>query len=225
MQPDEPNEPNEQWQQPSQTPLSDAPIVEQQPVEALEQTREPEEPAVADVPLVAEAEVSEAMEVTEMAEVPEGEDELVRWEAKEHIHREKNPVWYVIFAVVVVALMAIAFFLMRSLSFAILVPVMAAALLLYVQRPPVMNSYTLSRKGLHINDKLYAFDSFKEFGLIADDDEHSVMLVPRKRFHLGVTLYFPEEAGEAIVDMLAARLPMREIRLDPIERLIRALHI
>jgi hypothetical protein len=215
----QPDEPKEQWQQPAQQPPSDVPIVEQPPVQAVEQPLSPEQPAPVETVPASETEVAET------APMADGEDELVRWDAKEHIHREKNPAWYAIFAVVVVALMAMAFFLMKSLSFAILVPVMAAALLLYVQRPPVVNTYTLSRKGLHINDKLYTFDTFKEFGLIADDDEHSVMLVPRKRFHLGVTLYFPEEAGEAIVDMLAARLPMREIRLDPIERLIRALHI
>lgn len=209
----QPDEQNEQWQQPAQQPVDGTPIIEEQPDETEEQLGS-----------VQEAEIVETVP-TEVEPPVQGEEELIRWEAQEHIHREKSVFWYVVFGLVVVVLMAVAFFLMQSWSFAVLVPVMAAALFLYVQRPPAVNQYTLSRKGLHINDKLYPFDSFKEFGLVKDDDEHSVMLVPRKRFHAGVTVYFPEEVGEPLVDMLAARLPMREITLDPIERLIRALHI
>lgn len=154
-----------------------------------------------------------------------GDEELIRWQASEHIHRQKTAVWYGTFAVVVVALIAVAIFVVNSITFAVLIPVMAIALAVYATHPPLMIDYTLSRKGLHVNDRLYDFDSFKEFGLIHGDDENSIMLVPRKRFQPGLTIYFPDEAGEAIVDMLAARLPMHEVRMDPIDRLIRRLHI
>lgn len=159
------------------------------------------------------------------SEEREGDEELVRWQESEYIHREKDSTWYFIFAAVVVVFMLIAIFLIKSWTFAVLVPVMAVALVVYSRRPPGVLDYTLSRKGLHINDRLYAFTDFKEFGLIRDDDQNSVLLVPRKRFMPGVTIYFPEEAGEAIIDMLAARLPMHEIHLDPIDRLIRLLRI
>lgn len=155
----------------------------------------------------------------------EGDEELVRWQAVEHIYREKDPLWYVVFALVVIGFVLLAIFLVKSWTFAILVPVMAAALVVYVLRPPAIISYTLSRKGLHANDRLYAFADFREFGLVKDSEEHSIMLMPRKRFQPGVTVYFPEEAGEAIIDMLAARLPMRELKLDAVDRLIRMLRI
>jgi hypothetical protein len=51
------------------------------------------------------------------------------------------------------------------------------------------------------------------------------MLLPTKRFKPGVSVYFPEEAGEAIVDMLGARLPMQEFHLDIIDKLVRKLRI
>lgn len=155
----------------------------------------------------------------------EGESEAVRWQAVEHVHHEKNILWYVLFALVTIGFAVLGLFVFKSISFTILVPLMAAALIVYSLRPPALLSYTLSRKGLHVNDKLYPFEEFKEFGLISDDEEHSVMLVPRKRFNPGVTVYFPEEVGEAVVDMLAARLPMHQQKLDPIERLIRLLRI
>jgi hypothetical protein len=95
----------------------------------------------------------------------------------------------------------------------------------YVNRPPRVIDYTLSRKGLHINDRLYPFAEFKGFGVIHDGKEYSVLLLPVKRFKPGVSVYFPEAAGEAIVDMLGARLPMQELHLDIVDQIIRKLRI
>jgi hypothetical protein len=155
----------------------------------------------------------------------EGEDEMVRWQATETIQRDKDALWFIGFGVVTIALMLVAWFIIGSITFTVLIPVMAASLVVYVRRPPIVFDYTLSRKGLHINDKLFPFEEFKEFGLIKDDDENAIMLIPRKRFQPGVIVYFPEEVGEDVVDLLAARLPMHEIKLDPIDKLIRFLRI
>jgi len=51
------------------------------------------------------------------------------------------------------------------------------------------------------------------------------MLLPTKRFQPGVSVYFPEEAGEAIVDMLGVRLPMQELHLDAVDKIVRKLRI
>jgi hypothetical protein len=153
------------------------------------------------------------------------DDEPVHWQAYEYIHHEKNPLWFVLFAIVVLGFMAAAIFLIQSLTFAVLVPVMAAALLVYSHRSPRLLDYTLSRQGLHINDRLYSFAEFKGFGVIHDDIEYSIMLLPTKRFKLGVSVYFPEEAGEAIVDMLGTRLPIQDLHLDIVDRIIRKLRI
>lgn len=153
------------------------------------------------------------------------EDQVVRWQATEYIHRDKGGMWYIAFALVVLALIALAIFVFKSITFAILILVMAAALIIYSRRPPEILDYTLSRKGLHINDKLYPYEQFKEFGLLHGDDQYSVVLVPRERFKPGVTVYFPEEAGEGVVDMLAARLPMHEAHIDMIDRVIRRLKL
>ena len=75
--------------------------------------------------------------------------------------------------------MAVAFLFMRSRTFTLLLPVMAATLVIYTRRPPVVNNYTLSRKGLYIDDKLYAYSQFKSFSVVSHNEVHSVVLVPR----------------------------------------------
>jgi hypothetical protein len=218
----------DEWQQPteqpSQAPYVAPPVEEPRPpvVTMSPETLPPEAPQVAQP-----SEPSPVVVVTEpaVASAPVQEEEPVHWQAHEYIHHEKSPVWFVIFAIVIVVFMAVAIFLMQAVTFAILVPVMAAALIIYSHRPPRLLDYTLSSKGLYINDQLYPFSDFKSFGVIHDGDEYSVMLIPVKRFRLGTSVYFPEEAGESIVDTLGARLPMQELHIDAVDKLIRKLRI
>ncbi len=152
-------------------------------------------------------------------------DQPLRWQATEYVHRERDQMWFILFVVVTIILIAVAIFVIKSVTFAILIPVMAAALVVYIRRPPSVLDYTLSRQGLHINDRLISFSEFKSFAVIHGDSEYSVMLIPTKRFKPGVSVYFPEEAGEAIVDVLAARLPMQEANLDIVDRIIQKLRL
>jgi hypothetical protein len=78
---------------------------------------------------------------------------------------------------------------------------------------------------LYIGEKLYHFNEFKAFGLIKDREHHSIMLIPTKRFAAGVSVYFPEEVGEKIVDILGARLPMEPLKLDAVDIIVRKLRL
>ncbi len=213
----QPNHEDDTWQKPSEQP-SQAPYAVPSDV--------PEKNAPV-VTMTTDFSSDEDAELTETAEQPPLSDmaEPVRWQAQEYVHHEKNIVWFVVFGLVVLALMATALFLLDSLSFAILIPVMAAALVVYINRPPRTLDYALGKKGLYVNDHLYGFSEFKGFGVIHNDGEYSVMLIPSKRFRPGVVVYFPEDAGEAIVDMLGARLPMQELHPDLIDKAVRKLRL
>lgn len=150
---------------------------------------------------------------------------LLRWQGSEYLTHDRGMSWYVVMVVVVLVLVALAVFVLKSVTFAILVPVMAVALLIYVHRTPELLNYTLSHKGLHMNDKIYTYDRFKSFGVVQHGNVNSIVLVPRKRFQIGQTVYFPAEIGEQLVDMLAARLPMKEVKPDAIDKLIMRLRI
>lgn len=217
MQPD--HDPNEEWQQPNEAPS-------QTPFQA------PEEPAVNDFqaqPTETPESDSQPGPTTEEPssnpDITNDDASLIRWEAPEHAHHEQGREWYIIFAIVTLAIVLVAMFLIKSVTFAILVPVMAVALFIYTRRPPEVLQYTLSRKGLHINDRLYPFTQFKSFGVLSHTNMHSAVLIPRKRFQIGQTIYFPENIGEQLVDMLASRLPMKEVEADAIDRLLARLHL
>ena len=164
-------------------------------------------------------------ESNDAAQPDQGNDAVIRWQGTEYLHQDQTKTWYIVLGVVTVVLMALAIILMQSFTFALLIPVMAVTLVVYTRRPPAINDYILSRKGLHVNDKLYPFAQFKSFSIVRTAGVNSVVLVPRKRFQIAQTLYFPEEIGEQLVDMLAARLPVREGTPDVIDRFLSRLKL
>lgn len=217
MQPDEPQQsPQVPSQQPQQMPTPPMPPSYDQPQSgpAITLTPDPSQPVATEYPADTEPQPSQADLL-----------EPVHWQATEYVHREKDQMWFVAFGVVALVLVIVAIFIIKSWTFAVLVPVMAVALLVYTRRPPRLLDYTLSHQGLFINDQLYPFSEFKSFSLVHGVDQYLIVLIPTKRFKPAVSLNFPEEAGEAIVDMLAARLPMREVQPDLVDRLIRKLHL
>ena len=175
---------------------------------------------------VASTDTVDKPQLTPTQQVQSVPDAPVSWTASEYVHPEKNGLWYVIFVVVVLGLIASDIFLLKSYTFSLLVVVMAVALVVYIRRAPREIQYTLSAKqGLYIGEKLYNLTNFKAFGLIRDGEHHSIMLIPIKRFATGVSVYFPEEAGERIVDILGNVLPMENLKLDMIDLVVRKLRL
>ncbi|MBR3163870.1 hypothetical protein IKF15_01000 [Candidatus Saccharibacteria bacterium] len=150
--------------------------------------------------------------------------EIINWEAREYIAREKNVGWYVGLAVVVVALCGLAIWL-KQYSFLVLIIVATVALLTYVLRQPRLLHYSLSSKGLSEGNNLFTFDQFKSFGVLNENNHYSIVLTPKKRFATSVMVYFPETEGEEIVDMFGARLPMEPVKLDMLDKIVRFLRI
>lgn len=153
------------------------------------------------------------------------EDEAISWQASEYIHMERNALWFVSVVAVGIVLLALSIFLMKAWTFSVLVVVMVVAVLVLAKRPPRVLKYTLSSKGLYVMDQLHPLSEYKSFGIIRDEGEYSVMLTPIKRFSPGLTVYFPANMGEKIVDFLGRRLPMQDLQLDVVDKIVRKLRL
>lgn len=157
------------------------------------------------------------------APYPEPADALggaVSWQASEYIHHEKDRIWFVLLFVAGLVLAVVAFFLL-SITFALLIAVMTVVLAVFAVRQPRIVSYQLTDSGIQINDKHFAFQEFRTFGVLQDGPLYSAVLTPNKRFMPAVTLYFPSEDGDEIVAILGSYLPMNEIEADPVDKLMR----
>lgn len=184
---------------------------------------QPEQPFAPNTQPVVETAAQAVPNETQPVELPE--QQPLQWQAPEYLQDRRSPWWFVGFWLIVILFMAIAILLIKSWSFAILIPAMAAALMIYSHRPPRQVVYVLSAKGIYINDKLHPMSEFKSFGVMRDESLPSAVLIPVRRFRPALTMHFPPEAGEAIVDMLGSRIPMQNIRLDFFDKLTRQLHL
>jgi hypothetical protein len=154
------------------------------------------------------------------------QDDPINWTAQEYIHLEKNGLWFAAFAIIVLGIVALDILLLHTWTISLLVVVIAVAIIIYSRRAPRTLHYAISpAQGLYVGERLYRFDEFKAFGMIRDGEHYSIMLLPVKRFAPGVSVYFPEEAGEKIVDVLGKRLPMENLKLDAIDIVTRWLRL
>jgi len=170
-------------------------------------------------------EVSEP-QTAEPTSTPKAVDDPVTWTAQEYVHLDKGPLWFIVFFILVLGIIALDVLLLHTWTISVLAVVIAVALMAYIRRPPRTLTYALSGKqGLYVGEKQYHFEEFKAFGLIKDGEHQSIMLIPTKRFAAGVSVYFPEEAGEKIVDILGQRLPMENLKLDVIDVVVRKLRL
>lgn len=149
----------------------------------------------------------------------------VNWDASEYIDHQRDGLWFVVFITVTVVLLAAAIFLFSNYTFALLIVVMAVAIGIYTRRPPRVVHYSLTGKGLFTGEQFHPFSEFRAFGILKDGPLFSVMLLPTKRFSPATNVYFSENQGEEIVDILGSFLPMEELHLDWVDNLLRRLRL
>lgn len=149
---------------------------------------------------------------------------VLQWQASEYINREKNTTWFVGLVVVAVALAVVAIFLMKDFTFALLIVVMAVALAVIARRPSREIQYQLSEAQLRVGEKTFPLGNFRAFGVVQEGAIYSVSLTPVKRFRPSVNVYFPQELGEQIVDILGSVLPMEDMKPDMIDKITEKLN-
>ena len=149
---------------------------------------------------------------------------VVHWEGEEYIEQKRNAWWFVGLFIVTGGLIALSIFL-QVWTFLILIVLAAAAILVRALMPPRKIKYTLDKNGLTEGNQRHPFSDFRAFGILQEGSHYSAVLIPKKRLGMQIKVYFPETNGEEIVDMLGMRLPMEEVRLDFIDKIIKFLRI
>ena len=149
---------------------------------------------------------------------------IINWQAKEYIERKKTGGWYVGLAVVTAALVGLSIWL-QYYSFLAVIVAAVIALIVYITRAPRTLTYSLTEDGISEGNNLHPFDKFKSFGIFNEDNHYSIILIPKARFGTRMTVYFPEAEGEQNVDFFGERLPMEEVKLDFLDKLVRWLKI
>jgi len=153
-----------------------------------------------------------------------GDDEAVTWTASEFIAHEKNPLWYVIFAAVVLAIAGALFLLTRDYISVGVVIVLAAVFGVAGARKPRVVSYSVDRSGVTVGKMFHPYGSFKSFAVVEEGAVSSITFLPLKRFNLPLSIYFDPQDEHKILGILGNHLPLEPGQLDALERAMRNIH-
>lgn len=164
-------------------------------------------------------------DISQAAEVQSPGAQPLSWNASEYIQSDKSFLWVSGVIGIAVVLVAVALLLVSSWTFAALVVVMAITIIVIGHRPPRIIPYSLESGNLAIAEKTYTLREFRAFGVMEEGAFYSIRLIPTKRFMPPVSLYFPPDLGEQIVDTLASSLPMQRIEPDLLDKLLDKIHL
>lgn len=146
----------------------------------------------------------------------------VEWQASEFIEHQKSSQWFVAFGIGTLVMGVLVFFITQHSIFSTVVVVLAAiTFAMYAHQKPRTLKYRLGASSITIGDKQYKYDDFRTFSVMQEGMLQSIVLQPLKRFMPPLTLYFANEDGEKIFDVLAKHIPHEERRPDPIDNLMR----
>lgn len=211
--PQAPDGGNWQFKPDSDTPKTD--IQQQPPTADFSKGAE----AVAPATEVA-APVAPAVPQPEVLRGPE-----VTWSASEFIAHEKSPLWYVALGACTFLVVAIVYLLTKDVVAVIALAFVAMLFgVLGAHKPRVLN-YHVDTGGLTIDKKFYPYSEFKSFGVVDEGAFSSIVFMPMRRFMPTLTIYYPPENEDDVVEALSAYLPFAPASHDLIDRMMRRIRL
>lgn len=170
-------------------------------------------------PLEEGQQVEDGLEVAEVDQEPEV---AFSWQASEYVHHHKTAGWYAALGAVIAVLIVFAILFQLWLYIGVFLA-MGGALVVYARKPPRTMLYELSTEGINIDGKIFPFADFRSFGVLPDDEWHSIDLEPAKSFRPRIMMLFDPEDMDEIVGHLELHLPRADRQLDVIERITKLL--
>lgn len=197
---------------------------EQPPTPLPSQQQEPVTPSQAPEP-IANTPPQQAVVTTGIpTPLPVEDPGDLRWTASEFIEHQKPQGWYMIVGLGGLLIAGLLYVVSRDIVNSVVVFIVCILFAAAGARKPQAQTYVLSRGGLQIGEKAYPYSLFKSFSVIEEGAIDSVQFLPLKRFMPPVSIYFPPEQEDQIVELIADYLPHEDRERDPIDRLMKRLH-
>lgn len=130
------------------------------------------------------------------------------WSAHEYMHIEKNSEWFWALGLIGVA-GAVAALTYGNILFSIVILLAAFVLALFAARKPEEFTFTLTQRGVRINDTLHPYQTLKSFSIEDISEKHisKLVLETKKTLSLDIIIPLTNVDLEAVHDFLYDYLP------------------
>jgi len=143
----------------------------------------------------------------------------ITWTASAHTHTEKTSDWFWALGIVAVSSAAVSF-LFQNMLFALLIIVGAFTLALLASRPQREITFSLTRRGIMVDDVLFPYQMLVAFWVQDLETDSPILIVDVHKVmtpHIIVSLENVD--AEQVHEYLSTRLPEEEM-FEPIEQVI-----
>jgi hypothetical protein len=145
----------------------------------------------------------------------------VAWTASEFIAHHKSAGWFAGLFAAILAISGLAYVFTKDLISSVTILVAGLLFAMLANRKPRQLKYKLDSSGITIGPRVYPYNSFKSFAVLQEGAIGCVNLLPLKRFMPEISIYFPPEEGDKILDVLSSHLPHDQKEEHQFDRLMK----
>lgn len=147
----------------------------------------------------------------------------ISWEAPEHHHVEKGNDWYFALAIIVVALVIVAL-LLGDVLFAVLLGLAGGVLAVAAAKRPSVVPFSISVRGVKIEDKLHAYSTIDSFHIDEEDPRGpQLFLKSKQKFMPLIIMPIPADHVDDIEAILKERVDEEELEEPIFEKVLEIL--
>lgn len=145
----------------------------------------------------------------------------ISWSASEYVAHHKTSGWYMGLGVVAGLAAALVFLVTRDIVTLGSIIIVAVLFGVFASRKPSVLQYELDESGITIANKHYPYDEFKSFSVYDEGGLRSIFLMPLKRFMPGLSVYYPPDMEDSVLDTMSLYLPHEDRQPDAVDRLMK----
>lgn len=146
------------------------------------------------------------------------------WTGSEFLDKHKSVGWYFVLFLFIAIICGVVYVIGKDFISVGFIAVMGVLFAIIASRKPRQLQYLIDEQGIHIGRRIYNFFEFKSFSLQREGAIGYINLLPLKRLHPEIAVYYPPEEEQRIFDALAQHIPHedhKESYVDKFTRLIR----
>lgn len=151
----------------------------------------------------------------------QGESQEATWTASEFIANHKTAGWYMMLLAAIVVIAGLTFFLTGDWISSATIVIVGSLFAVLAGKKPRQLSYKVDSSGITIGGKFYPYHDFKSFTVLHEGSIGCINLLPLKRFMPELSIYYPPDEEEKILDVLSASLPNDQKAEQGFDRLMR----
>ncbi|MBP9749413.1 MAG: hypothetical protein KBD21_01675 [Candidatus Pacebacteria bacterium] len=140
----------------------------------------------------------------------------ISWDAHEYVHVEKSPDWYWALGLLAIA-GATGALLMENVLFAVFIIIVSFVLALVASRQPNVLRFSITQRGVRIDDTLYQYSALDSFAIDEPTPNHTPKLILKQKGFFESVIIIPilDVDADDVHDFLIAFLEEDE-HIEPL---------